>query len=175
MTIRNMIAVRTFARLYSKLSQESAKAAQADASFDCGEFSGAWHCEQWLEDIDRLCHMVASRFNMKHEDLWRDFETWCDADECHKQGYPRPHVLSHQHLAEDTQVPFESVYRYWLSSTNRMIDGRRFQSIHEALVKARRVRDNGHAVDIWVEYNRDLKLLLWQSPGPAPVGQLWSK
>lgn len=60
----NWTAVRAYHKLIKPIAEQSAFAAQADAGFDGGEFSGPWHDKRFETECQALQDRVADRFGI---------------------------------------------------------------------------------------------------------------
>ena len=76
----NWPAVRAYSRLAEPVVEMHMDGARADAGYDAGEWSGAWHWEQCADRCQALAAIVASRFAIPMQSFTYML---CAADEVH--------------------------------------------------------------------------------------------
>jgi hypothetical protein len=68
--VNHMAAVRAFNRVWRPISDRLEMAADADAGFDAGEFSGKFHGDLMGREFFRCLDLVATRFGITGNQLW---------------------------------------------------------------------------------------------------------
>jgi hypothetical protein len=67
-------AVRAFNRIWEPISESIELAADADAGFDAGEWSGDHHAKRLADEFYRVMELVAGRFGLTRQELHAELE-----------------------------------------------------------------------------------------------------
>ena len=60
---------RVFTKIWREKSEALGVGAEADAGFDAGEFSGAYHGSLYVSEFEKTLEYVAKRFDMEPKEL----------------------------------------------------------------------------------------------------------
>lgn len=82
----NKIAIHAVARVLGRIDADHAAAAEADAGFDAGEWSGRWHDALAEKHAEEALAAIARRFGMEPAELERQHRAWCE----HSAAGPDP-------------------------------------------------------------------------------------